>query len=83
LTDTLTEGIETEGFSLVEVISTCPTCYGKWNPPRGAKAMMDEIRKTTKKLGLGVFARRDRPEMTERWREVQEKAGWKPPGEGR
>ncbi|MHC4777354.1 MAG: thiamine pyrophosphate-dependent enzyme [Planctomycetota bacterium] len=72
----LAESFETEGFSVVEVISPCPTCYGKWNPPRTGAEMVKKLKAQADAMKLGVFAREERAEMSAQVRELQSRAGW-------
>ena len=66
---------------MVEVITPCPTCYGKWNPPRTGAKMVENLKNKGKELKLGVVARRERPELTKQIVALQGKAGWTGGGE--
>ena len=40
----LRQGIEHKGFSFIEAVTQCPTEYGKRNPPKGAVAMLEDLK---------------------------------------
>ncbi len=64
------EAYKNKGFSFVEVLTTCPTYYGKYNPPRKSHEMIQELKAITsrndpKKIKIGLIARSSREEFTE------------------
>ena len=72
----LSEAIAHKGFSLVEVMSQCPTYYGRKNRIDGAVEMLKSFRENTAPVGSkkkeenpelierGIFVREERPEYT-------------------
>lgn len=38
------DGITHKGFSFIEAVTQCPTEYGKRNPPKGAVAMLEDLK---------------------------------------
>ena len=74
MTDIISQGISHKGFSLIEVMSQCPTHYGRKNKMGGAVEMMQSYRDGTVKLGSkkakedpslierGIFVKEDYPE---------------------
>lgn len=38
------EGIRHKGFAFIEAVTQCPTEYGKRNPPKGAVAMLEDMK---------------------------------------
>lgn len=85
----VTEGIKNKGFSLVEVISTCPTHFGKRNRFKSPADMIKDIKdnsvsvKQAEKLSdeekrskfvIGKFADRKSDDYTTRYNKVIEKA---------
>jgi 2-oxoglutarate ferredoxin oxidoreductase subunit beta len=80
---------EKKGFSVVEVLSPCPTNFGRANRLGDAVAMMEHLRdstipiaqaaklppeKTEGKMVRGVFVDRDVPEYTDLYRELCNRA---------
>ncbi|MBS7251401.1 MAG: 2-oxoacid:ferredoxin oxidoreductase subunit beta [Candidatus Freyarchaeota archaeon] len=81
------KGIQKKGFTYIEVISQCPTQFGRKNEMPDPKQLMDWFRERTVKLEvakklaprkmsgkliLGEFADRDRPEMANEYRKLIE-----------
>ena len=68
--------IETEGFSLLEVVSQCPTVYGRRNDMATAPEMLDwmEAQIEAGELDVGTVADRDRDEFIASLDRVQERA---------
>jgi 2-oxoglutarate ferredoxin oxidoreductase subunit beta len=58
LTRLIREGITHSGFSFIEAVTQCPTEYGKRNPPKGAVAMLEDlkVRSLSKKKAEGLSA---------------------------
>lgn len=78
----LAEAITHKGFSVVEVLSQCPTYYGRKNNAGDAVAMLEHFRDNTYKIDsrsessrdedgipIGVFRRDERPEYCTTYRE--------------
>jgi len=76
---------EKKGFSVVEVLSPCPTNFGRANRLGDAVAMMEHLRdstipiaqaaklppeKTKGKMVRGIFVDRDVPEYTDLYQEL-------------
>ncbi|MDD4363557.1 MAG: thiamine pyrophosphate-dependent enzyme [Atribacterota bacterium] len=74
-----------KGFSLVEMISSCPVSYGKMNKLRTPIKMLEWIKELTvplktwqklsdndkkEKIPLGEFLNLDKPEYTEKYQEI-------------
>ena len=80
-----TEAIAHKGFSLVEVMSQCPTYYGRKNRIDGAVEMLNSFRESTAPAGSkkkeenpelierGIFVREERPEYTSTYLEFVER----------
>lgn len=68
--------IETHGFSLLEVVSQCPTVYGRRNEMATAPEMLDwmEDQIETGDLEVGTVADRDREEFIDSLDVIQERA---------
>ncbi|MFB6082043.1 MAG: thiamine pyrophosphate-dependent enzyme [Halanaeroarchaeum sp.] len=66
----------TDGFALVEVVSQCPTVYGRRNEMASAPEMLDwmEDRIRSGDLEVGTVADRDRSEFVHSMAEVQDRA---------
>jgi 2-oxoglutarate ferredoxin oxidoreductase subunit beta len=72
--DIISEGITHKGFSLIEIMTQCPTYYGRKNKIGGAVEMMQSYRDGTVKVGSkkakedptlierGIFVKEDAPE---------------------
>jgi len=78
-----------KGFSVVEVVSQCPTQYGRLNRVGNAVEMLKWFKETTifkdkaqelrpeelpEKIIIGEFAKKSRPEFTEEYAKLIEKA---------
>ncbi len=64
------EAYKNKGFSFIEILTTCPTYYGKYNPPRNAYRMIQELKDMTSrndpnKIKIGVIAKSNREEFVE------------------
>ena len=82
----LTKAIEHKGFSVVEVLSQCPTHFGRRNDQSTAVEMLQEfksksVRRGSKKLEedptlveRGIFVEEVRPEYCDRYAKLVEKA---------
>lgn len=70
------QAIETEGFSLVEVVSQCPTVYGRRNEMPSAPEMLDWMEEQIRggDLEVGTIVDRDRTGFVESVAEVQDRA---------
>ncbi len=68
--------IETEGFSLLEIVSQCPTVYGRRNEMATAPEMLDwmEAQIQAGELTVGTVVDRDRSEFIDSLATVQERA---------
>jgi 2-oxoglutarate/2-oxoacid ferredoxin oxidoreductase subunit beta len=51
--DTIQQGILYKGFAVVEVLTTCPTYYGRRNPPEDPYDMLHDIRVHTSESANG------------------------------
>lgn len=86
LCNILAEAISHQGFSLVEVLSQCPTYYGRKNKLGSASDMLnlfkeqtailqsEKIKKNPALLGRGVFKRQDRSEYSSNYLRLVELA---------
>lgn len=82
----ITKAIQHKGFSVVEVMSQCPTHFGKRNNAGEAVEMLQMYKEGTAKIGSkkrtedtdliprGIFVDEDRPEYCERYAQLVEKA---------
>ncbi|MFB6267243.1 MAG: thiamine pyrophosphate-dependent enzyme [Halodesulfurarchaeum sp.] len=72
----LTRAIETDGFALVEVISQCPTVYGRRNDLPTAPEMLEwmESQIDGGNLDVGTMVDRERPEFVTALEAVEERA---------
>ncbi len=83
------KALDKKGFSVVEIISSCPISYGKMNKMRTPVRMLKWIKDISvskkvwenlsseekkEKFGIGEFLDIDRPDYTERYNEIIEKA---------
>ncbi len=80
--DLLKQAISHRGFSVVEILSQCPTYFGKHNGMESAVDMMENFRKNTKSLGKipegysedkvlrGVFVNENRPEYCQEYERI-------------
>jgi 2-oxoglutarate ferredoxin oxidoreductase subunit beta len=86
LTKILREAILHEGFSVVEVLSQCPTYFGRKNRLGSAADMMEQYKNDTTPIGSkakkenpdlierGVFVQKDMPEYCHEYDKIIEKA---------
>ena len=90
-TGILKKAITHKGFSVVEILSQCPTHYGRRNKEGDAAAMLELQKTNTAPLGSktlvahphliprGIFMAEERPEYCEAYEKVMDKAqgrGW-------
>jgi 2-oxoglutarate/2-oxoacid ferredoxin oxidoreductase subunit beta len=86
----ITEAILYKGFSFVEIVACCPTYYGRYNRAGDASKMVETIKKRAvskekyarlmpeKRIGLftiGELHKEKKADFSERYREIQKKAG--------
>ena len=74
MTKIIRQAILHEGFSVVEILSQCPTYFGRKNKIGSAVDMMEYYKKNTTSIGSkakkenpdlierGIFAEKERPE---------------------
>ena len=86
LPDILEEAIRHKGFSVVEVMSPCPTYYGRKNKEGGAVEMMERLKNTTTPIGSkakqenpslierGIFVKKEMPEYCAEYQKIVERA---------
>jgi 2-oxoglutarate/2-oxoacid ferredoxin oxidoreductase subunit beta len=86
LADILVKAILHEGFSVVEVLSQCPTYFGRKNKAGGAVEMMAGFKENTTPIGSkakqenpalierGIFVQRELPEYCSEYEKVIEQA---------
>ncbi len=76
----IAQGLSREGFSVIEVLSTCPLFYGELNEMGDAVDMLRWLRDNTavyrgeptpSKIARGVFMKRDQPGYIKRYRKLQ------------
>ncbi|MBF0468645.1 MAG: 2-oxoacid:ferredoxin oxidoreductase subunit beta [Desulfamplus sp.] len=84
--DILKKAIQHKGFSVVEILSQCPTYYGRKNKEGDAVSMMEFQKNTTAKLGSkalekdptliprGIFVDVDAPEYCQEYDKIVERA---------
>ncbi len=85
--DSIIKGIQKRGFFYIEVISQCPTQFGRKNEMPDPKQLMDWFKERTLKLEraknlpqrekagkliIGEFVDRDRPELSNEYRKLIE-----------
>lgn len=85
-TQILKKAIQHNGFSVVEILSQCPTYFGRKNKQGGAVQMIENYKNITAKigskslqenpdlLGRGVFVDRSRPEYCSEYGRIVENA---------
>jgi 2-oxoglutarate ferredoxin oxidoreductase subunit beta len=64
MSDLIRQAILHEGFSVVEIMSQCPTYFGRKNKQGGAVEMMQLFKEVT--TPIGSKAKRENPELIER-----------------
>ncbi|MBU2054526.1 MAG: 2-oxoacid:ferredoxin oxidoreductase subunit beta [Proteobacteria bacterium] len=86
LPEVLEEAIRHKGFSVVEVMSPCPTYYGRKNKEGSAVDMMERLKNTTTPIGSkakrenpslierGVFVKKEMPEYCAEYQKIIERA---------
>lgn len=86
LPDILEEAIRHKGFSVVEVMSPCPTYFGRKNKEGSAVNMMDNLKTRTTPIGSkakqenpslierGVFVKKELPEYCAEYQRIVEQA---------
>jgi 2-oxoglutarate ferredoxin oxidoreductase subunit beta len=86
LSKILRDAILHEGFSVVEVLSQCPTYFGRKNRAGSAVDMMEQYKNDTTPIGSkakkenpdlierGVFVQKDMPEYCREYDKIIEKA---------
>lgn len=86
ITDILCDAILHRGFSVVEIMSQCPTYFGRKNKEGGPVEMMRLMKDRTTPIGSkasqenpeliqrGIFVQRDQPEYCSEYQKVIEKA---------
>jgi 2-oxoglutarate ferredoxin oxidoreductase subunit beta len=86
MTDVLEEAIRHKGFSVVEVMSPCPTYFGRKNKEGGAVDMMEKLKTITTPIGSkakqenpslierGVFVNKEMPEYCAEYQKIIERA---------
>jgi 2-oxoglutarate ferredoxin oxidoreductase subunit beta len=82
----LEEAIRHKGFSVVEVMSPCPTYYGRKNKEGNAVEMMERLKNTTTPIGSkakrenpslierGIFVKKEMPEYCTEYQKIIERA---------
>jgi len=86
VTDVIEEAIRHKGFSVVEVMSQCPTYYGRKNKEGTAVEMMEKLKTTTTPIGSkakrenpslierGIFVKKEMPEYCAEYQKIIERA---------
>jgi 2-oxoglutarate ferredoxin oxidoreductase subunit beta len=86
VSDIIRQAILHEGFSVVEILSQCPTYFGRKNKAGGAVDMVKWYRDNTTRIGSkakaenpdlierGIFIQQERPEYCRQYEAVVEKA---------
>ena len=82
LDELLKKAIMHKGFSVVEILSQCPTHYGRKNKEGDAVGMLEMQKSNTAKLGSkaleenpgliprGIFVEKERPEYCEEYDKI-------------
>ena len=85
-TDLIKQAILHEGFSVVEVLSQCPTHFGRKNKQGGAAEMMERYKDITVPVGSkkkeadpslierGIFVQKDAPEYCREYDKIIQQA---------
>ncbi len=85
-TELLKNAIQHKGFSVVEILSQCPTHFGRKNKGGDAAAMMENYKNITapvgsktleenpELLGRGIFVQKERPEYCQEYDKIIEVA---------
>ncbi|MBU2621127.1 MAG: 2-oxoacid:ferredoxin oxidoreductase subunit beta [Proteobacteria bacterium] len=86
LTDVIKQAITHKGFSVVEILSQCPTYFGRKNKEGSAVDMMERMKDITTPIGSkakkenpdlierGVFVNEDKPEYCSEYNKIIERA---------
>ena len=86
MVDVISEAVRHKGFSVVEVLSQCPTYFGRKNKAGDAVAMMKHYKENTTPVGSaakqenpklierGVFVRETRPEYCSAYDDIMRRA---------
>ena len=86
ITDIVRQAILHEGFSVVEILSQCPTHFGRKNKEGGAVEMLNRYKKITTPIGSkkkkenpdlierGIFVQEERPEYCNQYAQIMERA---------
>jgi 2-oxoglutarate ferredoxin oxidoreductase subunit beta len=86
MTDVLRQAIVHEGFSVVEVLTQCPTYFGRKNKLGAAPQMLEFLKERTTPIGSrakqsdpslierGIFVQKDMPEYCAEYEKIIEKA---------
>ncbi len=86
MAELIREAILHEGFSVVEIMSQCPTYFGRKNKQGGAVEMMARMKEMTTPIGSkakqenpalierGIFVQVDKPEYCSEYDRIIEKA---------
>ena len=86
LADILKEAIQHKGFSVVDVMTPCPTYFGRKNREGSAVDMMERLKTMTTPIGSkakqenpdlierGVFVKKERPEYCAEYQKIIERA---------
>jgi 2-oxoglutarate ferredoxin oxidoreductase subunit beta len=86
MTEIIRDAILHEGFSVVEILSQCPTYFGRKNREGGAVEMVRRMRDVTTPIGSkakqdnpdlierGIFVQQERPEYCKEYDKIVERA---------
>jgi 2-oxoglutarate ferredoxin oxidoreductase subunit beta len=86
ITDIVRQAILHEGFSVVEILSQCPTHFGRKNKEGGAVEMLNRYKQVTTSIGSkkkqenpdlierGIFVQEERPEYCNEYARIMEMA---------
>ena len=86
MTDIIREAVLHEGFSVVEILSQCPTYFGRKNKAGDAVDMIQYFKKNTTRIGSkakkenpdllerGIFVQKEMPEYCSEYEKVVQKA---------
>ena len=87
--DLIIKAAKWDGFSVVEIISTCPTFYGRFNKKGNPTEMLNQIKKICvpiakynklsdeekeNKISTGILESRERREFLSKYRVIQKKS---------
>lgn len=86
ITEIVCQAILHEGFSVVEILSQCPTYFGRKNKAGNAVDMVNWFKKNTTRIGSkakaenpdlidrGIFVQEERPEYCQQYEQLVAKA---------